>query len=436
MKTNNDGRHISFWTATSFIVASMIGTGVFTSLGYQLVDIRSIFPILMLWIIGGIVALAGALTYGELGTAFPRSGGEYHLLSRIMHPSIGFAAGVVSATVGFTAPAVLAAIALGSYLRFMIPFIDPTLMACIVIIGLHWLHMSSVRWGTVFQDASTGIKVGLIIVFIGSGFIIDQAQPISIMPRLGDGSILMSPSFAIGLVWVSYAYTGWNSAIYVAGELIDPKVNISKVMIVSTIFVMILYVLLNYIFLYSTPVESMIGQVDIGYLAGVQIFGDIGGKVMGLGISIILLSTVSSYVYIGPRIMQIMGEDHWFLDTLRYKNSNDIPINAFWVQLILSILFIVTSSFEQVLMYAGISLIITTTLTVVSLFILRVNEPDLHRPYKVLGYPFVPFLYLIVNMWILYFSFKESRLESLVGIGIIMTGIFTFWILSRRRKIL
>ena len=203
--------------------------------------------------------------------------------------------------------------------------------ACIVIIGLHWLHMSSVRWGTVFQDASTGIKVGLIIVFIGFGFIIDQAQPISIMPRLGDGSILMSPSFAIGLVWVSYAYTGWNSAIYVAGELIDPKVNISKVMIVSTIFVMILYVLLNYIFLYSTPVESMIGQVDIGYLAGVQIFGDIGGKVMGLGISIILLSTVSSYVYIGPRIMQIMGEDHWFLDTLRYKNSNDIPINAFWV---------------------------------------------------------------------------------------------------------
>ena len=137
MKTNNDGRHISFWTATSFIVASMIGTGVFTSLGYQLVDIRSIFSILMLWIIGGIVALAGALTYGELGTAFPRSGGEYHLLSRIMHPSIGFAAGVVSATVGFTAPAVLAAIALGSYLRFMIPFIDPTLIACIVIIGLH-----------------------------------------------------------------------------------------------------------------------------------------------------------------------------------------------------------------------------------------------------------------------------------------------------------
>jgi len=417
-------------------VASMIGTGVFTSLGFQLVDIRSIFPIMMLWIIGGIVALAGALTYGELGTAFPRSGGEYHLLSRIIHPSIGFAAGIVSATVGFTAPAVLAAIALGSYLRLMVPFIDPTLIACIVIITLHCLHMSSVRWGTIFQGASTGIKVGLIIIFIGFGFIIEQPQPISIMPILGDGSIIISPSFAIGLVWVSYAYTGWNSAIYVAGELIDPKVNISKVMVVATFFVMILYVLLNYIFLYSTSVESMVGQVDIGYLSGIQIFGEIGGNIMGLGISIILLSTVSSYIYIGPRIMQIMGEDHWFLNTLRKKNSNDIPVNAFWVQLVLSILLIATSTFEQVLMYAGISLIITTTLTVISLFILRVTEPNLSRPYKVFGYPFIPLLYLIVNIWILYFSFMESRLELLVSVGIIMTSIFVYWIFNSKYKTL
>jgi len=256
------------------------------------------------------------------------------------------------------------------------------------------------------------------------------------MPILGDGSIIISPSFAIGLVWVSYAYTGWNSAIYVAGELINPKVNISKVMVVATFFVMILYVLLNYIFLYSTSVESMVGQVDIGYLSGIQIFGEIGGNIMGLGISIILLSTVSSYIYIGPRIMQIMGEDHWFLNTLRNKNSNDIPVNAFWVQLVLSILFIATSTFEQVLMYAGISLIITTTLTVISLFILRVTEPNLSRPYKVFGYPFIPLLYLIVNIWILYFSFMESRLELLVSVGIIMTSIFVYWIFNSKYKTL
>jgi APA family basic amino acid/polyamine antiporter len=294
--------------------------------------------------------------------------------------------------------------------------------------------MTSLRWGTIFQDGSTGVKVGLIIIFIGFGLIIDQPQSISVMPKPGDHAILLSPSFAIGLVWVSYAYTGWNSVIYVAGEITDPKVNIAKVMIVATTFVTVLYVLLNYIFLYSTSVESMTGQVDVGYIAGVQIFGDIGGTMMGLGISIILLSTVSSYVYIGPRIMQVMGEDHGFLNILKHKNSNGIPINAFWIQLLLSILLILSSSFEQILLYAGISLIITTTLTVISLFVLRHNEPELDRPYKVLGYPFVPILYLIVNIWILYFSFIESRLESFVGMGIIIVSMFAFFMFSGIKK--
>jgi len=386
----------------------------------------------MLWAIGGVIALAGALTYAELGTTFPRSGGEYHLLSRLMHPSIGFAAGMVSSTVGFTAPAVLAAMALGSYLSLVITFLNPTVIACFVIILAHFLHMSSIKWGTIFQDLSTLIKVGLILVFIVFGISISEPQSLSVMPDKTDIAIMMSPSFAISLVWVSYAYTGWNSTIYVSGELINPKINISKVMIYSTAFVMVLYVLLNFIFLYSTPIESMVGQIDIGYLAGVKIFGKLGGKIMGLGISVLLLSTVSSYIYIGPRIMQTMGEDHWFLKKLKYKNTNDIPINAFFVQLILSILFIATSSFEQVLMYAGVTLIITTTLTVISLFLSRYNEPDIERPYKVIFYPFVPILYLITNIWILYFSFKESTMESMVGSSIIIISMISFWIINRK----
>lgn len=412
----------------------MIGTGVFTSLGFQLVEIKSIFPLLMLWVIGGLIALMGALTYAELGTTFPRSGGEYHLLSRIMHPSIGFAAGIVSSTIGFTAPAVLAAMALGSYISTVIPFISTTFIAYFVIVALHLLHMTSIRWGTLFQDYSTLIKVGLVFLFIAFGLTVLKPQDISILPLNGDVKIMMSPSFAIGLVWVSYAYTGWNSVIYISGELINPKKNISKVMIYATILVTVLYVLLNYVFLHSTPIVSMVGKVDIAYIAGIEIFGDFGGKIMGLGISILLLSTVSSYVYIGPRIMQIMGEDHSFLKKLKYKNSKDIPIYAFFVQLSLAILFIATSSFEQVLMYAGVTLIITTTLTVISLFVLRYNEPNLVSPYKVLGYPFIPLLYLIANIWILYFSFRESTQESVVGVCIIFLSILSFRYLKREKS--
>ena len=433
MKANINGRHISFWTAISFVVASMIGTGVFTSLGFQLSEIKSIFPLLMLWILGGIIALSGALTYAELGTAFPRSGGEYNLLSRIIHPSIGFSAGIVSSTIGFTAPAVLAAMALGKYLGAIIPFLKPELTAFIVIITMHFLHMTSIRWGTFFQDYSTFTKVALVFIFIGFGFAMNEPQSISIMPVSGDGDIIMSSSFAISLVWVSYAYTGWNSSIYVSSELIDPKINISKVMIYSTIFVTMLYVLLNYVFLYSTPMGLMINQLDVGYLAGIQIFGDIGGKIMGLGIALLLLSTISSYVFIGPRIMQIMGEDHLFLKLLRRKNSDDIPINAFFVQLILALLFLVTSSFEQVLMYTGVTLIITTTLTILSLFVSRYYDPNLDRPYKTLGYPFTPLLFLVANIWILYFSFQIYTIESLISVFIIFGSMFLYWVLTKSK---
>lgn len=413
----------------------MIGTGVFTSLGYQLVNIQSVFPLMMLWIVGGIVALCGTLVYSELGAALPRSGGEYHLLSRIIHPSIGFGAGIVSATVGFTAPAVLAAMALGSYLSAVIPGLDQTLIAAIVILGFHGLHMMSVTWGTKFQDGSTAIKIGLILIFIAFGLFMDAPQSISIWPKLGDGAVMLSSGFAVSLVWVSYAYTGWNSAVYVAGEIHDPKQNISRSMLMGTAFVMVLYVLLNYVFLYSAPTDAIVGQVEVGYISGIRIFGKMGAKIIGIGISILLLSTVSSYVYIGPRIMQIMGEDHAFIGFLKEKNSDEIPLNAFWVQLGISFLFILKSSFEQVLMYAGISLIITTTLTVISLFILRINEPDLDRPYKVWAYPFTPMIYLIINCWILFYSFRESTFEFMVGIGIITTSIALYYLIPVLKKV-
>ena len=413
----------------------MIGTGVFTSLGYQLVNIQSVFPLMMLWIVGGVVALCGTLVYSELGAALPRSGGEYHLLSRIIHPSIGFGAGIVSATVGFTAPAVLAAMALGSYLSAVIPGLDQTLIAAIVILGFHGLHMMSVTWGTKFQDGSTAIKIGLILIFIAFGLFMDAPQSISIWPKLGDGTVMLSAGFAVSLVWVSYAYTGWNSAVYVAGEIHDPKQNISRSMLMGTAFVMVLYILLNYVFLYSAPTDAMVGQVEVGYISGIRIFGKMGAKIIGIGISILLLSTVSSYVYIGPRIMQIMGEDHAFIGFLKEKNSDEIPLNAFWVQLGISFLFILKSSFEQVLMYAGISLIITTTLTVISLFILRINEPDLDRPYKVWAYPFTPMIYLIINCWILFYSFRESTFEFMVGIGIITTSIALYYLIPVLKKV-
>ena len=401
----------------------MIGTGVFTSLGFQLNDLQSIFPLLMLWVIGGFIALFGALAYSELAAALPRSGGEYHLLSQSIHPSLGFAGGMVSATVGFSAPAVLAAMALGKYLSAVIPILDATIVATVSVIIFHLIHGQSIKIGTFIQDSTTLIKIGLIVLFIIMGLINPNPQDISILPKVGDIKLLFSSGFAISLIWVSYAYTGWNSSVYIAGEIVDPKVNIPKSLLLSTAIVMLLYLLLNYVFLYSTPISLMTNELEVGYIAGINIFGDVGAKIVGLGISILLISTVSSYIFIGPRIMQVMGEDHEYLHFLSKKNDEGIPIVAFSVQLIICMIFILSSSFEQVLLYTGISLIISTTMTVLGLFVLRIRKPKLDRPYKVWGYPFTPAIFIILNIWILFYTFKTQPFESLIGFGIVIISI-------------
>lgn len=421
-------RHVSMWTASSFVVASMIGTGVFTSLGFQLNDIKSVFPLMMLWIIGGIVALCGALSYSELGAALPRSGGEYHLLSRIIHPAIGFAGGFVSATVGFSAPAVLAAMALGKYFTAVFPVFNPIWVAFIMILFFHLLHAFSLKWGTFFQGWSTAVKVGLIFIFICAGFMIASGQNITIFPKPGDMKLMMSSGFAVSLVWVYYAYTGWNSTVYFAGEVKNPQKDLPSSLLMGTFFVMVLYVLINYVFLYTTPIAEMAGKVEVGYISGLKVFGETGAGLIGLGISILLLSTVSSYVFIGPRIMETMGEDHSYISLLAKQNKQGIPVYAFILQLVICLLFIFTSSFEQVLMYTGIALIITNSATVVSVFVLRKREPDLPRPYKVWGYPWTPTFFLLVNFWILFYTFIEQTFESIVGVSLFLASIALYYL--------
>ena len=413
------------------MVASMIGTGVFTSLGFQLVELQAVFPLLMLWVIGGVVALLGALTYSELAAALPRSGGEYHLLSRIMHPALGFVGGLVSATVGFSAPAVLAAMALGSYLTAVFHSLEPKWVAVLCILSFHALHGQKLHWGKLFQDWSTMVKVGLILFFIAAGLLISNGQTISLLPQAGDGQLLRSSGFAVSLVWVSYAYTGWNSTVYIAGEILQPKRNIPRSILLSTIFVMVLYVLLNFVFLYTTPKTAMVGEIEIGYIAGQYIFGAAGAKIFALGISILLVSTVSSFVYIGPRIMQTMGQDYSYIGFLSKTNEQGIPVNAFLLQLLICLAFIFSSSFEQVLLYAGIVLIFTTTITTAAVFVLRYKEPDLPRPYKTWGYPWTPLIFIIVNLWILYYTFLERTLESVIGMGIVAVSL-GLWYLGKQ----
>ncbi len=420
--------NVGLFTATAFVIASMIGTGVFTSLGFQVVYIDSVFSLLLLWVVGGVAALCGALSYGELGAALQRSGGEYHLLSKIYHPAVGFLSGWVSTVLSFAAPAALASMAFASYLSVVYPVLPPEHLAALLVVIIGSIHLSSIKIGAVFHDFFTIVKVILIVIFIVSAFSITTATKHTLIPSGKDFTLLFSSGFAVSLVFVSYSYFGWNGAIYIVNEIKNPNKHLPLSLFSGTLLVLLLYVLLNYAFLYTVPMTELAGQIEIGFLSASNIFGPVGADIMAVTIALLLVSTVSAFLFLSPRIAQVMGEDYFILRFLRKKSSGGVPVNAIIFQIIIILIFIYTSTFEQVFIYTGFTISLMTSITVLGVFVLRYRQPELPRPYKTWGYPFTPAIFLLINTWILYYLLVERPLESFIGTAIVSLGIIFYFL--------
>lgn len=424
-----------FTTVTAVVIANMVGTGVFTSLGFQLLEIRSGFVLLMLWAVGGVAAVCGAMTYAELGAAMPRSGGEYNFLARIYHPAAGFVSGWVSATIGFAAPTALAAITFAAYATSALPggqssdVLEKTL-ACGLVILLMFVHASTRRNSGGLQLIFTILKVGVIIGFcLAALMVTDMPQATHFLPQSGDRALLTSSAFAVSLIYVSYAYTGWNAATYLSSELENPQRTLPGILMTGTLAVMFLYLSLNFVFLRVAPMDAMAGQVEIGYIAAKSAFGDLGGRFTGLVLALLLVSTVSAMTLAGPRVLQVIGEDFHAFRLLARTNRDGIPWVAIVVQSSLTVLFILTSGFESILVFAGFTLLLNSFATVLGVFILRRGRPDLPRPYRTFAYPLTPMIYLALTAWTLFFVLVNKPVEGLFGLGIISVGL-VFYFLS------
>jgi basic amino acid/polyamine antiporter, APA family len=425
-------RKIKIFTATLIVIAGMIGTGVFTSLGFQLMDIHTGFGIIMLWLVGGIIALCGAFSYGELASAMPRSGGEYTYLSKIFHPFAGFLSGWVSATVAFAAPAALSAMALGTYVSKVFPLVNPTALAITVIILITAIHSFNLRQSSRFQNIFTVLEIILILFFVIAGFMIETPQPISLLPKSinpGEGwSSIFSSSFAVSLIYVSYAYSGWNTATYMSSDIENPRQNVPKSLFYGTIIVMVLYILLNYIFMYTAPAKEMQGQVEVGLISAIHIFGLKIGNLMGMMIALLLVASISSFVLAGPRVAKVMGDDLPQLSFLSITNKNGIPYVAIIVQGAISLLLIITASFGKALLYIGFTLSLSTFFTVLGLFVLRYRTKGKTEGYKTFGYPVTPIIFLALTGWMLYFTIINHPKESLYGLATILAGGIIYFI--------
>ncbi|MEP1144318.1 MAG: amino acid permease [Henriciella sp.] len=428
-------------TALAVVIANMIGTGVFTSLGFQLMTLDSGFALIMLWVVGGIVAICGALSYAELGAALPRSGGEYNFLGKIYHPGAGFVSGWISSTVGFSAPVALAAMTFGAYTSSsLIPDASDQVtnwtergLAVALIIILTLIHTRQRETSGRFQSFFTAIKVAVILIISVAGLVlVTDYQPVSLLPQSGDMGAMTSSAFAVSLIYVSYAYTGWNVATYLTDELEAPQRSLPKVLFAGAFGVMLLYILLNAVFLLTTPMEKLVGEVEVGVIAARHVFGDTGAMFTGGVLGILLISTVSAMTIAGPRVLQVVGQDIAAFRFLAKSNEDGMPTTAVLVQSALALIFVVTATFDQVLVFAGFTLALNSLFAVGGLFVLRWRQPDLPRPFRVPLFPIVPLVYLTLTIWTLAYVALERPQEVAVSVALIGTGIVIYG-LSRMR---
>lgn len=405
----------------------MIGTGVFTSLGFQLAEVQNTWSIILLWTIGGMLALIGALTYAELGTHFKESGGDYIFLSRIIHPFAGYLYAWISLTIGFAAPIAISAMAMTHYLSPINESIFTDWFGIGIIVLIAAIHSVSVGQSGRFHAISTVVKLAFVGALIILGFSYAPSEVNSLNFDSSWQSEILLPGFAISLIYVTYAYTGWNSAAYIVDEIEDPRNNLPKALLIGTIVVLALYIVLQLVFLRHAGVKDLVGNVEVADIAFTNLFGKSGGFWVSVFIAIQLIATISGYLWVGSRITFAMANENPLWSKLAFKNANGIPVRALWAQAIMSIALTLTGTFQQVMLYASFALQLMGTLTIGSSLLLKRSGNIFKSPLK----PYLQIIYIVFSLWVLGFMLYERPYESFIGLAFVAVGGLTYFLQNK-----
>jgi APA family basic amino acid/polyamine antiporter len=424
----------------AIVVGTMVGTGVFGALGFQVQEFPSGFLVVLLWLTGGIIAFCGAVNYAELAAAFPRSGGEYQLLSRIYHPGIGFMSGWISLTVGFPAPVALSAL-LAGHCACGVAGVESVLLAQLIAAGLVVMitgaHLISVGFSGKFQGLSTLLKVLLLAGLTVCGFWLPEGQPVNFLPQAGDGAMLAGNvnGFFSALIWVLFAYSGWNAACYISGEVENPQRNVPRALLFGTLLVMILYIGINAAMLYAAPIPALAARPEsMAVTVAAHIFGPHGGTIVTGLIGLGLVSSISAMMWAGPRVLQEMGRDYPTLGFLARTSSGGVPWMAVLLQGALALLLIFTADVRSIVNRTEFLLQMVLLLTVWGVIHLRVRQPDLPRPCRAWGYPWTTILFLIMITFTLAWLLRERHEATRWGMGIMITGLAFYFLLRNERR--
>jgi len=434
-------RKLKLFSLTNIVIGDMIGAGIFTTSGLLLAQLHDPLLLLLLWVVGGAIALSGALSYGELGAKFPQAGGDYAFLSRLFSPLAGFLSGWVSFLVGFSAPVAASSLAFSEYLVRTLPedILPPQveLLKKAVAIGLillftliHYLGISS---GSKVQNVLTVLKLGLILILLITGFAFGEGSFAHFRMQQGEGLAGANlKTTGLALMWIMFAYSGWNASTYVGAEVQNPVKNIPRSLMVGTFTVTILYLLLNTLYVYAVPPLEMKGVISIGGLTANKLFNRSLDQLFSLFIAVILLSAISVLTIIGPRVYYAMAQSGHFFGLARKINRSRVPGISILMQSGLAIIYVVSGTFDQIITLLSFSLGIFPILAVIGVFKLRISKQSV---LKVPGYPVLPAFFILCSITILIFAYLERPVESSIAIGVILAGIPIFyWLRHMHRK--
>jgi APA family basic amino acid/polyamine antiporter len=417
-------RQLGLLSAAALVVASMFGSGVFTTSGFLLADLHTSGLVLAVWLCGGILAMLGAICYGALARQFPESGGEYLFLTRTLHPAAGYFAGWISLLVGFSAPLAAVALAFGEYTKTWLPEgMPPELTgSCLVAVftAAHSLHVQRGAW---VQNAAVLVKLLLVVVLVA--WASAHLRHIDSAPAKD----LSAGSFAVALVWVSFSYSGWNAAVYIGSEVRAPGRNLPRAMVLGAGLVVIIYLILNAMFVFAAPVDQLAGKLEIGRTAAMALGGRTLADFATVLIGVALATSASSMIMAGPRVYARMADDgclpRWFSFP-----AHGAPHHSILLQSILALVMLWTATFQSLLTYIGFTLGLCTAATVAGLIRLRLR---LGQQLRVAGWPMVPAVFLASAVVTSAFTVARKPAESAVGLGTLLLGGLIWFFKSGKR---
>ena len=437
-------RKLGLFPATNIVVANMIGAGIFTTSGLLMTGLNSPGLMLILWAVGGIIALCGALSYGELGAAMPGAGGEYLFLSKLYHPVFGFLSGWVSFIVGFSAPIAASALGFSEYFTralpglaawldnagIMRPEITNKFLAITVIVIFTAIHYRGIKYGARIQNALTLLKILLIVILLTAGFLSGNGS----FSNFSMGGAMPSglagwKTIGLSLMWIMFAYSGWNASTYLGAEIKNPSRNLPGSLVIGTVIVLLLYLALNTLYVYGIEPDAMKDVISVGGLAMGNLFGKSAGVLFSILIAFALFSSLSAFIIIGPRVYYSMARDGlFFKGVARIHKRFQVPSNSILLQCLIAVILVLSGTFEQVLTYMGFALGIFPVLSIVGIWRLRKRKPEALR---IKGFPLTQLVYTAAGILILVLSFLERPAESSIALLTVVTGIPFYFIFKK-----